>query len=215
MNAIPIENVIYLHSTVAGDDNGPCADMDKNMIHISWAQGNGYMHNVIGDITTQETETIIAGDTAHTICFWPNEAEMIASFWGTMNNVAEFPDTTILGGWAIRHLLWPLLITKGMHYGIKINPMFKSDPMSRFCTTTCLLDLSEIYMQGAYPGWRRYPALPDFLAYMGVPQTDNVPYHVTDAEFIEYTMEDWKTRGYKQVAAYLYGMQCVARSYYA
>lgn len=214
MNAIPLEKVIYMYATVFDGGDEACADMDKSVIQLSWAQGTSYMHHIVADVPQGTKETITYNGYTHSICLWPSERDLICALWETMNAVAMFPDTTIIGGWAIRHTLWPLLITKGMHYGMQINPMFKSDPVARFGSTSCLLDLTGIYVQGAYSGWRRYPELADFLTYMGVPQTGDTPYHITEEQFCNYTIEDWKDRGYKQVSAYLYGMQCVVTSYY-
>ena len=41
------------------------------------------------------------------------------------------------------------------------------DPMKRYSTVNCLLDLSMIYTQGGAPNLRRLPALADTMKYWG------------------------------------------------
>lgn len=231
MNAIPLDKVIYIHVTKRDTDELSKSDITSEITQVSWLSAGRTVHHILAADDADDKATLVdlqnKGATPGNIITLPGvdrttyihytEHSLISTFWYMMNAVAVYPDTFIIGGWAIRHTVWPTLIMKGLHYSMPIDMAFKSDPMSRYSTVRCLLDVSEIYMQGAYAGWRRYPPLSDFLAYLCVPAymggVDTVV--ITPEELEYYSLNKWTTDGLDQVEIYLNGMKHATEAYYA
>ena len=187
---------------------------------LSFSQNNGYTHLIL---RPDKLEERVVWDVALTVpgptVIWyvPTAAVLLQRFWETMNYIAELPQACIVAGWQLRNIVWPKLVTLGLRYGIRIHPSFRTDPLSRYSTIKTLLDVNEIYMQGAYNGnGRKVPDVREALLYFGAPQVcpvSGTPYGTPESHRA-YGPESWYDAGHLQVINILSGMQHIVKQYY-
>lgn len=224
MPAVPLHPVLNKPVTeVAGmsktdQDDIASMDMFQNLRQLSWSQNNGYTHLIVRpdkgeEVVSWNGQMAVPGMV--NLWFVPDEMTAIRRFWEVMNRMAQFPDACILAGWKIRTELWPKLLTAGFRHGAPIDPMFKTDPMSRFSTIKVLLEVADVWSQGTYGAVRRVPELSDALDHLRIQQICPTDPHVTPNQLAAYTAQEWERSGHLQVANLLFGMQSLVRLYYA
>ena len=240
---IPLDGVVYVHATFAIDekklfDAGPARplhpdtvggtrwaedyeigafrfDMYQTLRQLSFMQNGGSTHLIVWPDAPEEAQDIATPMAGGPTRVWkvPNPETAMFRFWSIMNDVANIPPVPVVAGWNIRNDMWPRLIVQSLAHGIRIDQAYRVDPLSRY-SMKLLLDLAEIYLQGAYPALRRVPELVDALQLFNVQQICPVNPIVDANTMARYTPEEWCTRGFMQVINFLYGMQAILRQYY-
>jgi len=113
-----------------------------------------------------------------------------------------------VAGWELTTKTWPILINKAFGYGCVMSQTVITDPMKKYTTTNCLLDITTIYTQGASPTMRRLPSLADTLKYWGFTDIE----FPTPGEIKEGICRDPIIAAHK-VELYLLAMEGVVRQY--
>lgn len=192
-------------------------DYYQDLVQLSWMQNTDYVHIFVVPDQPERRDTLTSpGATPGMQHCWyvPNKQRAAQIFWETINQLAGYPESCTIGGWQLRNDVWPKLVNLGMASGQTVNSLFKADIAERFGGTRVLMDVAEIYLQGAHPIVRRAPELPDFLKYLGyvpVAQQAGFPLENSVARMDEKT---WREVGHLQVCNLLHGMQTVVRYYY-
>jgi len=101
------------------------------------------------------------------------ERDLVCEFSKLINTI--FPSTKegyslgggTVAGWKLITEVWPIMVNKAFASGCILPRSIMVDPMKRYSTVNCLLDLSMIYTQGGAPNLRRLPALADTMKYWG------------------------------------------------
>ena len=73
----------------------------------------------------------------------------------------------ILTGWKVQTDIWPIIANKSMAYNMWVPSALKTNPLKRFSTIDCLLDVSNVYSQGINMSMRKLPFVGDALRYWG------------------------------------------------
>ena len=113
-----------------------------------------------------------------------------------------------LAGWKLTNEIWPLMVNKAFSAGCLLPQFVLTNPMKRYSTLECLLDINTIYTQGATFN-RRLPSLADTMKYWGF----------TDIEFptpgeIQAGICRDPIIAASKVELYMLAMEAVVRQYY-
>lgn len=146
-------------------------DCYKNVVQCSIMWHNVYHHFMYCDDPSLPNRQV-DGDWRH-IHVVDYERDLICEFSKLVNEM--FPCTVqgyplgggTIAGWRLTNDIWPLMVNKAFGSGCILPKSVMTNPMKRYTTTECLLDISTIYTQGAAPATRRLPSLADTLTYWG------------------------------------------------
>jgi len=165
-------------------------DMYTDIIQLSFLYRDNFVHTLFcGDTDVQINEPITDGPRVITTT--DTEEELIRNSVAFINQIHQetkdgiVVSPSIFVGWKLTSDIWPMLINKALAYGIRMPQSLMSDPLRRFPILDSLLDVSNIYAQGAHAVVRRLPALSDALRYWGYRGSDEVKRHPSPEEVID------------------------------
>jgi hypothetical protein len=209
LTSINLTDILYVHATFdkSGEKDG--CDQPGTLRQLSWQQQGLSIHVLVQP--PNEAEVASDGNIAVAV----DEAAAVSGFWTMVRGQAAAP-WFIMAGWRIRNELWPRLITLGIRYKVGIPQLLVGDPMQRFGGPKHLLEVSDIYTQGAYNNVRPIPELSDCLRIMNIPPSSlgtTNPF-VTTESLAKLSLADWKRYGCDQVDALLLGMANLVHHYY-
>lgn len=146
-------------------------DYYKDVIQCSILHHNVYHHFMYCDDPAVPNRKVDSDWRKVTVVDF--EKDLIGLAMQEIGNV--FPETNtgvpygggILAGWKLPWETWPMMVNKAFAYGCPMPRALMSDPIRRFSTYDCLLDVANIYAQGIAMSMRRLPALADVLGYWG------------------------------------------------
>ena len=191
-------------------------DHYRSIVHISTLRGNEYVH-IVNNPEAKATNSYSLSTPAHanTSLLWeyPYELNVLEHFWRKMIADPSWGLQAIIAGWQLELRDLPLLVHKAVAQNIPLPFMYKADPTKRYYDVDALLRVQAIYQQGAGSVTRPVPPLSDVLDHWTIPNTDTEAYPVV-SDIIKWGIMDWKTFGFRQVERYLYGMQCMVKTYY-
>jgi len=210
-----IKDVVYMYATcvscVEGAHGPGMWDCNTHMTQVSFMAHGTQTHIVIdGSLDTAETPLA----QSHSVIYVPNENQLLERAWYYLNNNVEYVNAGLIAGWDMRNVLWPRIVGLGLSHAIWIDPIYRSDPTNKYRGAECLVDLSEVYWQGAHPMVRPVPPLDEYLHSMRLKGLEDCIF--ADKTCLEqYGRQDWDTNGLEHVASTLVGLEKLMERYYA
>jgi hypothetical protein len=136
-----------------------------------------------------------------------NEAELVELFWRVANRC------WCVAGWNIRHLMWPMLIMKAMHYQLPVSDSLicrGGDGRSALMgINRGVVSLEDVYTSGIESGSRPIPELLDLAEWLGA-QANDASEPLTRYQLASMPPEVWRVKGVRSVSNYLEAMKNIA-----
>ena len=187
-------------------------DAYHELVQVSFLWNGCYHHFVFcndPDIETRDT----TGPYGRLRVF-DIEVDMLAAVGELLGQIMPTtPDGIPLGaatlaGWKIGTDTVPFLVNRLMSAGLPVPSPLLTDPMRRFTTVDCLLDVSAIYSQGINMSMRRLPAVGDALKYWGLGEDYASPDLIRNAICTD------PVKAVEHVQSHLAGMCIAVQQYY-
>lgn len=149
---------------VAGQRAARKYDMYATITHIASMFRDEPIHRVL--LQDDDAGIATANQDAQTLGYelrlYTDECALMIDFWSD----SLLLSTSMLIGWDIHRQL-AMLVTKALHYGISVPERYKHNPLKRYSTVECLLDVQQVYLQGLSPAVRSIPDFNDGMDYFG------------------------------------------------
>lgn len=145
-------------------------DYDQKLTQLSWMENGRSQHLILAPGPTTGATTWEFEENQHvTLC--DSESSMLVRFWEMVTKLSDAPYYTLLAGWGLRESIWPKLVTRALALRIKVPKELRADLFSRWNNNKALLEVSDIYRQGAYQ--REIPPLDQVLRYFDIPSCED------------------------------------------
>ena len=131
-----------------------------------------------------------------------HESDIIRGLAAEIN--ATMGVSGVIGGWNLRHGVWPLVVGKSMQHGATLDSRCLADPTRDF-NHPPLFQVETMYTQGVYFKARPLPALSDVMQWWGL-QADNALPDISQEELSTLSPENMLAVGVPAVDKYLNGM---------